>query len=50
MLLKKTNIINTIKDMVRKESDDKYLGALVRQYIIEVEKQEELISNNPKQI
>ncbi len=50
MVTEKTNIISNIKDMVRKESDDKYLGAIVRQYITEINRQEELISNNPKRI
>ena len=50
MVIKKTNILSNIKDMVQKESDDKYLGAIVRQYITEINRQEELISNNSKRI
>ena len=50
MRIKKTNIVNTIKDMVEKEPEDKYLGALVRQYITEILREEELFSNNPKRI
>ena len=50
MGIKKTNILSNIKDMVRTESDDKYLGSLVRQYITEISRQEELISNNPKHL
>ena len=50
MVIKKTNILSNIKDMVRSESDDKYLGSLVRQYITEISRQEESISNNLKHI
>ena len=50
MIINKINILSNIKDMVRKELDDKYLGAIVRQYITEINRQEELISNNPKHI
>tara|TARA_R110000824_G_scaffold76691_1_gene194260 strand:- start:4255 stop:4407 length:153 start_codon:yes stop_codon:yes gene_type:complete len=50
MIINKINILSNIKDMVRSESDDKYLGSLVRQYITEINRQEELISNNPKHL
>ena len=50
MVINKINILSNIKDMVRSESEDKYLGAIVRQYITEINRQEELISNNPKRI
>ena len=51
MRYKSRHIVSNIKKMVRDEAEDKHLGALVRQYVQEIVREEQLkISNNSKRI
>ena len=48
MKYKSRNVVSNIKKMVETESEDKHLGSLVRQYVQEIVREEQLeISNNP---